>query len=408
MRSFVTALLVTVLGGAVGYWRAGAEWNQRGDKIGDDTVAPEVQTGLERILAFPNQVDLRAGSVSPDAIPKVSVIGGTLFNFGTMLAGTERSHAFRIRNDGKATLKLEVLRSTCKCTIGTLKKNTLEPDEETTVELTWKAEGVLQDFSQTATIGTNDPRQLEVQLAIVGKLGRTYITIPEELSFGEFSAQDAFEKEFKLYSFEESPLIINAYWADLDQPAITVHHIVRKLEPNEIPEYAEARYVADFTVKVAPGLPAGPLNGQVHMEVGKDRIPLSVRCSGACVSNLRILAGSNYAQSLNSLQMGRIPSKDGGASKFHVAARKTGDEPIEMKLKEIVPAEVVPHLQVEIGEPIQKSQQTLFPVILKIPKDTPAMNYSGSGGENAVKLTFTTNLEGSNEIPINIRFIVEE
>ncbi len=360
MRSFVLALLVTMLGGSVGYWRAGVEWGKRGDKVGDDTVSAEVATGLERILAFPTKVDLKAGSVSPDSIPKVSIVGGTLFNFGTMLAGTERSHAFRIRNDGKATLKLEVLRSTCKCTIGTLSKNTLEPDEETTIELTWKAEGILEDFSQTATIGTNDPRQLEVQLTIVGKLGRTYVTVPEELSFGEFSASETIEKEFKLYSFEETPLTINPYWADLDQPGITVHHVVRKLEPNEEPEYAEARYVAECTIKVAPGLPAGPLNGQVHMEVGKDKIPLAIRCSGACVSNLRILAGSNYSQALNSLQMGRMSSKEGGTTKFHVAARKTGDKPIEMKLKEVAPPEVVPHLQVEIGEPIEKSQQTLF------------------------------------------------
>ncbi len=44
----------------------------------------------------------------------------------------------------------------CKCTIGDLKKNELQPGEEAEVELTWTAETSEREFGQSATIETDD------------------------------------------------------------------------------------------------------------------------------------------------------------------------------------------------------------------------------------------------------------
>jgi hypothetical protein len=407
MRFFIGTMIVALLGGGAGLWRAEAEWRRVGDKVGDESLSVEVARGFDAITAFPKEAVSESGTISADHLPKAVVVGGSGFDFGTMPAGTQRSHTFRIRNDGNAPLVLEVLRSSCKCTIGKLDKNTLQPGEETAIELTWKVEGMLSEFSQTATIGTNDRRQQELQFAIHGKIGRTYVLDPEEIQLGEFSAKDKFEKSYKLYSFEETPLVLNAYWADSEQPEIAIHHEIRKLEPNEVAEYSTARYVADLTIEVSPGLPAGPINGQVHMEVGVDHIPLALRCTGACVSDLRILAGSNYNQKLNTLYAGRFTEEEGGSIKFHVVARTNEGQSVDLKLKSVEPAEAQAILKVELDEPIRKSLKTLFPVVVTVPKGTEPCNYSGSGGDNAVKLTFTTNLEGSNEIPLMIRFIVE-
>ena len=325
-----------------------------------------------------------------------------------MKAGTERSHAFRFKNSGKAPLVLTVKGSTCKCTIGTLEKSELEPEEETQVTLTWKAEGILKDFAQTATIGTNDPRQLEVLLTIKGKIGRTYVLSTEELSFGDFSARDSFTKTFQLFSSEESELIASGHWADVDQPLVKVESVIRKLASNEFPDHADARYVADFKVSVSPGLPAGPLNGQVFIELGPEKEPLALRCSGKCVSDLRIIPQTNYDAKYNTLSMGKFSSAEGGSKRFLIAARNSTDRKVELKLKKVIPESLKDSFEVEIGEPEENNSQTLFPITVKIPKGTTPFNRGGTTSKNYIKLFFETNLDVSNEISINVKLVVEE
>ena len=152
MRTFLIAFILSVLGGGLGYWRAASEHLRMRDVVGENLDL----ASLEKTSTDQDQLDKTShpssGVVSADLIPKVEVIGGTELDFGTMKIGTERSHDFRIKNVGHAPLELSVLGSSCKCTIGSLEKSKLEPGEETKVMLTWRAEGILKDFSQTARL----------------------------------------------------------------------------------------------------------------------------------------------------------------------------------------------------------------------------------------------------------------
>lgn len=408
MRTFFIAFILSILGGGLGYWRATDEHGRIGDVVGENLDLASLARATREIDQLNEKSLETSGVVSADLIPKVEVIGGTELDFGTMKIGTERSHDFRIKNSGQAPLELSVLGSTCKCTIGSLAKSKLQPGEETQVKLTWKAEGVLRDFAQTAKIGTNDPRQTEVLLAIRGKIGRTYVVEPEELNFGDFSARESFTKTFKLYSCEETELVVSGYWAEIDQQFIKVESSVRRLASNEAAEIADARYVADFKVNVSPGLPAGPINGQVHIEAGQDKTPISVRCSGKCVSDLRIIPGTNYDQKINTLNLGSFKSEKGGEKTFLIAARNPGNQKVELKLKKILPESLKDHFEVEIDEPTNNESQSVFRVNVKIPKGTPPFNRGGTTSTNFVKMFFETNLGFSNEISVNLRLIVEE
>ncbi len=408
MRAFFLAFVLSLLGGLFGFWRSVSDWNRLGDKIGEVVDASALELASAEVHLEQAPVAANAGTVDPRSIPRVEVVGGVEFDFGNMRAGTERSHSFRFKNSGSAPLQLTVVGSSCKCTIGSLEKSLLGPGEETRVTLTWKAEGVIGDFAQTATIGTNDPRQQEIQLTIRGRLGRTYVAEPAELNFGEFSTREAFEKTFQLYSYEDTPLELMAYWADLDQPLIQVTHTVRRLAPQEVTRYADARYVADCVVRVQPGLPAGPLTGQIHLEIGSDKTPMSVLCSGTCVSDLRIIAGSLYFPKLNTLALGRVPSREGGRANFFIAARKTSEAPIELKLKSIFPEEDKERLRVEIGPPADKASQKLFPVSIVIPPGTAPFIRSGATEGDVVTLTFQTDTENPLEIQIKVRVTVVE
>ena len=155
-------------------------------------------------------------------------------------------------------------------------------------------------------------------------------------------------------------------------------------------------------------MPAGPINGQVHIEVGQDKTPIAVRCSGKCVSDLRIVAGTNYDPKINTLNFGTFKSEEGGSKTFLIAARKAANRKVELKLKKILPESLKDYFVVEIGEPIEKDSQSLFRVNVKIPKNTPPFNRGGTTPSNFVKMFFETDLDLSNEISVNLKLIVEE
>ncbi len=149
MRSLLIAVILGLTGSGLGYWQvldkyrnAEETFKDPKDRIREQLAAQGVEVPKE----------LPKGSS-----PKVEVIGGTTHNFGTMMFRTSRTHRFMFKNAGKAPLSLEVIFSSCKCTIGELEKSILQPGEQAGVDLTWTAESMLSEFTQTATIRTNDP-----------------------------------------------------------------------------------------------------------------------------------------------------------------------------------------------------------------------------------------------------------
>lgn len=410
MRTVVFAIIAAVLGVAVGYLRSNQDGARFEHIVGEDINMANL-TAAERLVTAElgtAPTMNKSGEAIMEAIPKVEVIGGRELNFGTMKQGTERNHAFQFKNTGNAPLTLKVLRSTCKCTIGTLEKSVLEPGETAGVKLTWRAEGVLNDFEQTATIETNDPRQLEVQLVIKGKIGKNYI-FPDQISLGEFSARDTLTKEFDFFSCEETPLLIDALWGNSDETHVKISQEIRKVKPDEFPEYADARSVAHFKLEITPGMIAGPINTQVRLSVGAERTPISIRCTGKCVSDLRIVAGSDYDDKMNWFNVGKFASSEGGSKSFFIAARHEPDKEVTLKLKRITPENTEESFNVVIGEPSKKTNsQTIFPVKIVIPPGATPISRGGTTPQNYVKLFFETNLEVGNEISLFLKVIVDE
>jgi len=111
----------------------------------------------------------------------VAVVEELTFKFGTMQMGTEKSHAFVIRNDGKVPLILGRGPTTCQCTISSLKQNTIAPGETASIELVWKPNGPTEHFLKGATIWSNDPKMAEFDLRIDGKVVESFEVFPKNV-----------------------------------------------------------------------------------------------------------------------------------------------------------------------------------------------------------------------------------
>lgn len=111
-----------------------------------------------------------------DDRPKVSetgpypkaVVDEELYKFGEMAVGQSLSHKFVLKNEGEAPLEVKKGNTTCKCTLSEMKDNAVAPGESIEIELIWTPKTPQENFGQTATIWTNDPKNQEMKLQIEG------------------------------------------------------------------------------------------------------------------------------------------------------------------------------------------------------------------------------------------------
>ncbi|MEA3458245.1 MAG: DUF1573 domain-containing protein, partial [Candidatus Thermoplasmatota archaeon] len=113
-------------------------------------------------------------------LPKV-VVDNEVFDFGTMDKSGRSSHDFVVSNAGQLPLILIKGKTTCKCTMAKLEKESVMPGESTKINIEWTARDYAGPFEQVATIQTNDPRRPEIELKIKGMTTTMLQFLPDEL-----------------------------------------------------------------------------------------------------------------------------------------------------------------------------------------------------------------------------------
>ena len=224
---------------------------------------------------------------------------------------------------GEADAKIWFKASTCKCTVGKFTDATLKPGEQTDVELEWKAESVLDDFSQTATIGSDCPSQEELKLVIRGRIGQAYVFDPPAHSVGDLLSSQQNEIKFRIYSFQSVPLQIGGGQVKDSILSKKVRFEAEEevvIEPGQFPDLADARRYTDCKMTLLPGLPAGPLNLDLQItrraEGGPEEEFLFYNVRGRVITPIRIIAGDDYNETRNILTIGTAKSSQGIKKSF--------------------------------------------------------------------------------------------
>ena len=352
---------------------------------------------------------------------KIEVVGGTELDFGTMRLGTKRAHSFIFRNVGETPVEVVYKTSSCKCTVGKKDAKTLKAGEQTTVDLEWLAEGTQTDFAQTATIATSALDQEEIKLTIKGKIGQAHVFDPPIADFREFQSSEEHEIKGRLYSFEDAPLeIASMHWSDkaLSQKINCTLGEYKKLEKEEIPAYADARYYVDFTIQISKGIPAGPISGNMifvkksSKEDGKEdgkpeQVELSVQ--GRSVSPIRVIAGADFNEDRNIFTLGSAKSSVGLKKSFILSVKSEADKNVEVKLGDVTPATAKDALKISINEVKGTSTKLkMFSVTVEIPPGSPTLEFGGAFGKDFAKIVLETNMESAPQFPMYIKFRILE
>lgn len=339
--------------------------------------------------------------------PKVEVVGGTEFEFGTMQHGESMSHSFVFRNIGDGPLNLDMGASTCKCTVGELKSSILQPGEETDVTLTWNAVSISADFGQSATIHTNAPESPEVQLRVRGQIADSFVIEPRELPVGELSVTDPITKTFHVFNYlKEAKELKDFVWSDeksKDKVKISCQPVA--VDAQKFPQHKNALGAFEVQVTFEPGLSLGQLNSRISFgtdqgeKVGTLELPVVGRVSGDIV----LVGGPSFDSKLNTLRFGTVKSNEGAKVSISMAVQGSGRDDVLPEITSIKPQE---SLQVTIGEPKTVGGRKYFPIHFEVPKGAPETYYAGGSPKDFGRVTVKTNHELSQEVSIHIQLIV--
>jgi hypothetical protein len=346
---------------------------------------------------------------------KIEVVNGTELDFGTMMRGTKRSYKFIFKNTGEAPAHIWFMSSTCKCTLGKFKEATLEPGQETEVELEWKAESSMDEFAQSATIGSDCPSQEEIKLVIRGKIGDAYTFDPPPYKYGDIFTNQETLIPFTIYSFQEGPIDITGGQV---QDAVLSKKIKvdigeeKILAPGEVPKMEGARRMVECTIRLLPGIAAGPINIELKLprnNVGKGNNEetefLTYNVRGRCVTPVRIIAGDDYNETRNVLTLGNAKSSQGLKKSFMLAIRNE-DAKVEpnVRIGKLVPSQ----LKATLGTPKISATQQIYPVTIEIPQGAEPIELDGTFSKDFGRIEIKTDIESSPEIPIFLKFKITE
>lgn len=123
----------------------------------------------------------------------------TSHDFGVIDPHTTASHSFLVRNTGDGPLSVQVRETSCKCTVGELGNSLVMPGKETSITLTWNTGYKAEQYTQTATIRTNDPSQKTVTLSVKGTV-RADLIVPEEVELPKTDRGEVASASFPVYS----------------------------------------------------------------------------------------------------------------------------------------------------------------------------------------------------------------
>jgi hypothetical protein len=374
--------LFAILAGAIGLSAAWAfNYSEHGhrdaylDRLNMRDVSAE--NVLELVKADQQSSDARVELLTPEK-----------HEFGVMSPGEKGEKAFRIKNVGTDVLTLKTGASTCKCTIGSLESNTLEPGEETEILISWTVKTDKNTFSQQAQVITNDPRHVVLNFEISGEVVRDIQFAPRDWLFGEVAAGESFEVKGKVFSFYKQDIeFVKARFVS-EQISELADIEVTPFQPSEKDgELAKATQGFDIKAFVKPGLRQGAVSTRLLFEFhvpdelgnpvldDESREPLlfgaDVKVTGFISGQLSMVE-SNKIKSVDGgyiFNLGKITGDDSRKARGFIKLKGSQKDSTKLTIGEVSPAEAI---EATLGKPINQGKTVLYPLQLEIiPGDKP-------------------------------------
>ncbi len=101
--------------------------------------------------------------------PKI-VFDQTTYDFGTVSVGTTITYSFNFTNEGKKTLNIYKVKTSCGCTTTKLKTKEYKKSKSGSIDAVFNTRGRKGPQHKTITVVTNDPKNPQIVLTIKGDI----------------------------------------------------------------------------------------------------------------------------------------------------------------------------------------------------------------------------------------------
>lgn len=336
--------------------------------------------------------------------PKVVIVNGERYDFGTMDRNSHGTHSFIVRNDGDAPLKLSTGDPSCRVCIKvfSVTKEVLEPGEKTEVKIEWDIKAGDAEFEQSGPLNTNDRIHSTVHLSIHGRILDTVRADRHDIHFHDLSpTETGASGSINIYAFREPELRIERYefedplhekFFNITFTPVSADDLVRE----------KAKSGLKMNVEVKPGLPYGDFNVPVAVTTNQSTDPVKVTIIGNIASDI-LLVGQNVIRDKSIVSLGAISQKEGKKQTIFLIVK--GPHRDETKV-ELASYEPTSDFKATLGDPIRDSAKTIrYPIVIEVPPGaTPVTRMEGS----YAKINITTTHPEIKEVNIRVRYVVKE
>jgi hypothetical protein len=241
------------------------------------------------------------------------------YDFGTMDAMTSGEHVFTVRNEGSAPLKLQVLDTSCKCTISTVDSEPIPPGDSTQVKMTWNTGDKVTYYKQWARIETNDAETGEMNFKVEGAVRQDIRFEPEEIRFEELHPGSSQTATLLVFSSRLTDL-------NVERLQITNPNFYHEVTPATAAQLAKHQALCGYqiTIHSPPDLPSGGFTEYVQIGVRPERGKALVRdftlpIEGVMLSRLAVFGKG--VDGLGRIELGTLPYGRGAKCRLRVKVR---------------------------------------------------------------------------------------
>jgi hypothetical protein len=343
-----------------------------------------------------------ASDAPPTGAPAASV-AEPVHKFGAMQRGTSKLHEFEVENVGQSPLTLRVVSTTCKCTIGDVSQEPIQPGETVKVKLEWSALINPGPFRQVATIETNDPRSPRLELSVEGSVTEATGLYPPDFTFDKVTAGESKSADVYVMAFTQDELKVDdpEFSNTETRPFFDVD--IELVEPKDLPN-PKAKAGARIRVSTKPGLRLGRFDQWLAVSTNiADAEQIKIPVIGRVIGNVSI-HGRLFNEDQGVLRLGRVKSSEGAEEVLNIVVR--GDDAADAKFS--VAAVDPPELIATLGEPtVVKDTLVHVPLTIRVPPGTRPMARLDIDQHDEARVVLKSSLPEVPEVVLGVRFSVE-
>lgn len=327
-----------------------------------------------------------------------AVVEEASHDFGKMILGETGSHAFVIRNEGEAPLKLKKGVVLCKCTVPEVPGGEIPPGESVEVVLEWKPEATTDAFDKYAEIWTNDPENEKLRLTITGAVRDLVVVKPpspwtvtavrEEEPTTFTGAIGSGEDSFEIVSVESS-----AEWLTLEY---------RPFEAGELEQFGEGSSSGyTLTGTIRPEMPIGRFEERLTITTDlKDDHKIVIGINGARPGPFSIIGQAWYGRDMTVL-MNKVQAAEG---KSVTVSLFTDAADVPLEFTDVTAQPDIVEVEMKRDEAFTSPAKEKYDLTFTLLPGSPPGLYAN---DNRIDVSIQTNRETLPHIALSVDAIVE-